>query len=227
MTFRTFMNLNFNLKNSRVFSESRVLNKFNKMEFRTTPPLMQKDFYKTLGVGKNATKDEIKKAYFTAAKKFHPDVNKSPDAKEKFAEINTAYETLGDEQKRRIYDQTGMTGDEQAQAGAGPGGPFDGGFPGFGGFGGPGGPGGPGGFWENFGGQNNAGGMPGGGSFRDIFEDFESFFNMGQNKKGGDSRASSAVKGKDVTLNVEIEFMEAVNGAQKSVTYNKVDNCSR
>ena len=47
------------------------------------------------------------------AKKYHPDVNKTPEAKEKFAEINNAYETLSDEGKRRVYDQTGMNADEQ------------------------------------------------------------------------------------------------------------------
>jgi molecular chaperone DnaJ len=71
----------------------------------------------------------LKKAYFKKAKEYHPDVNKSAGAKEKFAEINEAYETLGDESKKRVYDQTGMTGDEQQQAGGGD--PF-GGFGGFG-----------------------------------------------------------------------------------------------
>jgi molecular chaperone DnaJ len=66
-----------------------------------------------LGVSKNSTQEEIKKAYFKLAKEFHPDVNKAPEAKEKFANINNAYETLGDESKRRVYDHTGMTGDEQ------------------------------------------------------------------------------------------------------------------
>lgn len=64
----------------------------------------KKDFYSTLNVSKNSSQDEIKKAYFKLAKQFHPDVNKSPEAKEKFATINEAYETLGDESKRRIYD---------------------------------------------------------------------------------------------------------------------------
>ena len=53
---------------------------------------------------KSSSQDEIKKAYFKLAKTYHPDVNKSPEAKEKFGVINEAYETLGDESKRRIYD---------------------------------------------------------------------------------------------------------------------------
>lgn len=84
-------------------------------QFRTSSVLAKKDFYDELGVSKGADQDEIKKAYFKLAKKYHPDVNKTPEAKEKFSTINNAYETLSDDNKRRIYDQTGMTGDEQAQ----------------------------------------------------------------------------------------------------------------
>lgn len=65
-------------------------------------------------MSRSASADEIKKAYFKLAKKYHPDVNKTDEAKEKFSQINNAYETLSDDQKRNIYDQTGMTGDEQA-----------------------------------------------------------------------------------------------------------------
>ena len=80
--------------------------------FRATNVLNNKDFYKTLSVSKGASQDEIKKAYFKLAKEYHPDVNKAPEAKEKFATINEAYETLGDESKRKVYDQTGMNSDE-------------------------------------------------------------------------------------------------------------------
>ena len=73
------------------------------------------DFYELLGVDRSASQNDLKKAYFQMAKKYHPDVNKSSEAKEKFAQINNAYETLSDERKRNIYDQTGLTGDEQAQ----------------------------------------------------------------------------------------------------------------
>ena len=81
--------------------------------FRASSVLNNKDYYKTLNVEKAASKDEIKKAYFKLAKEYHPDVNKEPGAKEKFATINEAYETLGDEGKRKVYDQTGMNADEQ------------------------------------------------------------------------------------------------------------------
>lgn len=65
---------------------------------------MAKDYYNILGVNRGASSSDIKKAYFQKAKSFHPDVNKTEGAKEKFAEINEAYETLGDEGKKRIYD---------------------------------------------------------------------------------------------------------------------------
>ena len=78
--------------------------------------LSKKDYYSILGVSHSASEPEIKKAYFSLAKKYHPDVNKDPDAKTKFSEINLAYETLGDPEKRKTYDSTGMTADEQDQA---------------------------------------------------------------------------------------------------------------
>ena len=71
-----------------------------------------KDYYKILGVDRNATKDDVKKAYKRLAKKYHPDINKNPDAADKFKEINEAASVLGDDGKRSQYDQFGTTYDK-------------------------------------------------------------------------------------------------------------------
>ena len=65
-----------------------------------------------LNVEQEASQAEVKKAFLELAKKYHPDRNSSKEATKKFAEINEAYETLGDEQKRNIYDATGMSSNE-------------------------------------------------------------------------------------------------------------------
>ncbi|MHA1785574.1 MAG: molecular chaperone DnaJ [Candidatus Helarchaeota archaeon] len=70
--------------------------------------IYEKDLYKILDVEKNASQDEIKRKYRQLARKYHPDINKSKDAEEKFKEINIAYEILSDPQKRRRYDAGGM-----------------------------------------------------------------------------------------------------------------------
>lgn len=68
----------------------------------------KRDYYEVLGVDKNATDDQIKSAYRQLAKKYHPDLNKAPDAAEKFKEVTEAYEVLSDKNKRAQYDQFGM-----------------------------------------------------------------------------------------------------------------------
>ncbi len=70
----------------------------------------KRDYYEVLGISKNASKDEIKKAFRTLAMKYHPDRNKAPDAEEKFKEINEAYEVLSDDKKRKTYDTFGHAG---------------------------------------------------------------------------------------------------------------------
>ena len=72
---------------------------------------MAKDYYSTLGVARDASPEDIQKAYRTLARKYHPDMN--PDdatAKKKFQEVQSAFEVLSDAEKRKLYDQYGMVG---------------------------------------------------------------------------------------------------------------------
>ncbi len=93
-----------------------------------------KDYYDILGIDKDASQDEIKKAYRKLSKKYHPDINDADDAEDKFKEVSEAYEVLGDEQKRQNYDQFGSA-EGPSFGGGGAGGGY-GGFGGAGGFGG-------------------------------------------------------------------------------------------
>ncbi|KAH9490607.1 DnaJ sub B member 1 [Bulinus truncatus] len=83
---------------------------------------MGKDYYKTLGIAKGATEDEIKKAYRKMALKYHPDKNKSPGAEEKFKEIAEAYDVLSDPQKKEVFDKYGEDGLKGGMGGGGSGG---------------------------------------------------------------------------------------------------------
>src|SRR5262249_42153052 len=84
----------------------------------------KRDYYELLGVARNASEEDIKKAFRRLARQYHPDVNKEKGAEERFKEINEAYEVLGDAQKRQAYDRFGHAG---VGAGAGAGAnPFEG-----------------------------------------------------------------------------------------------------
>ncbi|KAI8062311.1 uncharacterized protein B0P05DRAFT_574467 [Gilbertella persicaria] len=155
----------------------------------------KKDPYEVLGVKKTASASEIKKAYYGLAKKYHPDTNKDKDAREKFVQIQEAYEILSDEDKRKQYDQFGHGFD------GGMGGNPYGGFHGSSGF--------PGGFDPNdifsqfFGGGFGA--RSGGG--------------------GANPFNSRPMAGDDIQVPLTLSFMEAVKGVTKFVQVNKVTNC--
>ena len=82
--------------------------------------MAKRDYYDVLGVDKSASDAEIKSAFRKLAKKYHPDLNKEPDAAEKFKEVQEAYEVLGDEQKRKTYDQFGSAAFDNNAGGGNP-----------------------------------------------------------------------------------------------------------
>ncbi len=157
----------------------------------------KKDYYELLEVSKNATADELKKAYRNLAKKFHPDANpNNKEAEEKFKEINEAYEALSDPQKRAAYDQFG-------HAGVGMGGPGSGGYGGGGGF-----------RPQDYG---NAA------DFEDIFGDvFSNFF--GGDPRANRSR-SQAQEGDDLRYDLNLTFEEAAFGIAKEIKIKKMATC--
>lgn len=176
-----------------------------------------RDPYDILGVSRTADASAVKSAFRKLAKKLHPDANASdPKAGNRFAELNAAYEILGDEDKRKAFDRGEIDaegkprfqGFEGAQPGAGG---FGGGNPNFRNFtwsseGGPGGPGGP------------AGG--GFGGFEDILKDM--FGGRGQARRGGarfepSDFAEPAAPGRDIALAVSVSLPEAAKGAKKRV----------
>ncbi len=166
---------------------------------------MSKDYYEILGVSKDASEDEIKKAYRKLAHKHHPD--KEGGDEEKFKEINSAYQILSDKQKRQQYDQFG-SGFEQAAGGAG-------GFSGFEGFSGFGGQGGQqsGGFEFNFGGSQ-------GGGFEDIFSD------VFQRAGFGGQEEPRQQAGSDIASDITITLEEVAVGTKKNIKLYKNVKCS-
>lgn len=159
----------------------------------------ENDYYSVLGVTKEASVDEIKKAYRKLALEYHPDRNKSKEAEGKFKEVTKAYEVLSDEGKRKAYDQFGHAAFEQ---GAGQQGPF-------GGAGQPrGGSYGPFTYSYSTGGEGPDFGFGGSG---DPFDIFEQFFG-GASPFGQRSRRPS--------YSLTLTFMEAAMGVEKQVTIN-------
>ncbi len=160
------------------------------------------DFYSILGVSKSATDTDIKRAYRKLALQWHPDRNKTAQAAEKFKEINKAYEVLGDPKKREMYDQYGEAAFSPG-AGFGGQGPFGGGN--YTGHYGP--------FTYTYS-TSGGGGSPfegvDFGGFSDPFDIFEQFF-------GGASPFGGRAQARRKIYRINISFMEAVKGVEKSV----------
>ncbi|MFH0853474.1 MAG: molecular chaperone DnaJ [bacterium] len=148
---------------------------------------MAQDFYQTLGVSKTASQDEIKKAFRKKAHEFHPD--KKGGDETKFKQINEAYQTLGNPQKRAQYDQFGQAG-PQGQ----PGGAYS---------------------WSDF---SRGGGFPGGASYQspdmgDLGDIFGDLFGFGGGRKS--SGRSQQERGLDIEAELEVDFSEAAFGVEK------------
>ena len=160
---------------------------------------MGKDYYKILGVEKNASTEQVRKAFQKLAHQYHPDKQGGNEAK--FKEVNEAYQVLGNEQKRKQYDQFGADFEQQGGFGGGMG-------------------------WEDFMRAARSGGFGdgnfsfnfGGNDFGDMFGDLFGF-GSGSRSRGGRSR------GRDIEVDVELEFREAAFGIEKELNLRKKTTC--
>ena len=159
--------------------------------------MSKRDYYEILGVSKDASADEIKKAFRKLAVKYHPDKDGGDETK--FKEANEAYEVLKDSQKRQRYDQFGHAG-VGGSSGGGAGGGFSGNpFEGFGGFG-----------------SQNVHFDFGDGGLGDIFGQFF----------GGNGGRQEPRRGRDVETSIQLSFEEAVFGVERELQFEMDDECS-
>jgi molecular chaperone DnaJ len=157
---------------------------------------MPKDYYETLGVNKGASKDEIKKAFYKLAQKYHPDKKGGNEAK--FKQVNEAYQVLSDDAKRSKYDQFGSGFENMGQGNYGS---AQGGFEGFD----------PSGF----------GGFQGAGMDFDLNDIFSDFFGGGM----GGGRAQ-ARRGRDISTEMQISFSDSIFGVTRKILITKTSECS-
>ncbi|OCB85220.1 DnaJ protein [Sanghuangporus baumii] len=170
----------------------------------TSATLAHKDPYQVLGVSQDASLADIKKAYYSLARKYHPDTNKEKDAQEKFVEIQAAYDTLSDEGKRAAYDQYGAASqqpgfDPNAFSGSG----FAG--SGFGGF-------------RDFGAAFRAGPS---GAGADLFEQLFGAFGGRASGRGPNVN----IRGDDLEARIGISFMDAAKGTRQTMTVMPIVEC--
>ncbi|MBU1613532.1 DnaJ domain-containing protein, partial [Patescibacteria group bacterium] len=159
---------------------------------------MSKDYYKILGIEKSASQDEIKKAFKKMAMQHHPDRPGGDEAK--FKEVNEAYQVLGDAEKRGRYDQFGSDFEQQ------------------GGFGGAGG-------WEDFMRAARGQGGFGDGNFSFNFGGVDLGDIFGDLFGGGSRRTGRKARGRDIQVDIELDFKEASFGVEKEVSLRKQSTC--
>ena len=175
-----------------------------------------KNPYGVLGVSKNASSSDIKKAYYALAKKYHPDTNKESAAKDRFSDAQSAYEMLSDPKKKAAWDQYGAAAfdqgagfDSSGSGGPGTGGPF-GGQGGFGGFG-------------------SAAGFGGGGFSADVnFEDLFGAFTGGGKRSRGSRQSpfqQEVLAGENIEVQTNISFMDAAKGTSKDIFITPLKKC--
>jgi len=169
----------------------------------------QQDYYATLGIGRGASDDEIRKAYRKLARKHHPDLNPGDkSAEERFKKLQEAYDVLSDPKKKQMYDQVGFYS-EQGFAGGGAG-PQSAGF-GFGGF-----------DFSDYMSQGAPRGQAGAGfgGFRDLFSQFF--------RGGGSQQAPppEPEKGTDLEYGLDIDFWQSIKGTQVRLNINRQEACA-
>ncbi len=205
---------------------------------------MSEDYYSVLGVSKGASKEDIQKAYRNLARKLHPDVNPDdPGAKKKFQKLQEAFDVLGNEEKRRMYDQFGTINPGQGMPGGGGGGDAQGnpfywnpqGYPGGAGGGGKQAQFNMDDILAMFGARpGRGGGRSGGGNPFEGMEaggPFQQYFNMGmggtdagsrpersRRRSSGASSRESDVAGSDILQTITIPFAQAITGGKTSIT---------
>ena len=164
-----------------------------------------KDYYKILGVEKNASTDDIKKAFKKLAKQYHPDANKGSDSDVKFKEINEAYEVLKDPEKRAKYDRLGSSWNSHRTSG-GSSDDFN---------------------WNDWVGKQQSSRRRAGQSTGEFFDNsggisdfFEKIFGGGFPGGGGARTRQSAVKGDDISTEMEISLDDAYSGTTKQIALN-------
>ncbi|KAG9509874.1 Protein tumorous imaginal discs, mitochondrial, partial [Fragariocoptes setiger] len=183
---------------------NKAFHVFSYLKFNTRTlflsPKFCKDYYEVLGIPRNASAKDIKKAFYDKAKRYHPDTNKDdPEAAKKFQEVSQAYEVLSDDKRRKEYDFMGNAG-----AGSRPNGPGGG---------------------STFHRQDNYGSFTDPEQlFRQIFRQFEETYGKGGiDYETDDSNAWGVGRSQEITLNVT--FKEAATGCNKEVDINLVDTC--